>query len=539
MRGTAVDAVVIGAGPNGLATAGLLAAAGRKVVVVEGRASAGGLARGEECHPGFTSPGLLHDSTRVRESVVAALDLEKHGLRRRSARPGHLALGAPGEGLWIDGDPAAAARSISALSPRDGAAWLDYHAKPAPIRALLADFLTTPPVNIIDPESMGFAELVRRALKVRSLGREEMLELMRVPPLGVADWLGEWFEGDLIKATLALPAIAGNWMGPRSPGGAANLLIHEALAGAGVEGDGPALVAALESAARSRGVQILGSARVTRILVDGGETRGVAIEDGREIRARVVAASCDPRRLILDLLPLGAAGERLTRRIECYRMRGSTAQVLLALEGDLRFRAHPGEAVERARTGARLDDLERAFDPIKYRRLPERPILEIYSPRGPAPSRGSMTPGESAAADPGARPALMRLSPEGASVVSILVHFVPHELEGGWTDEAREGLGDRVVALLEEHAPGTRSRILARKVLAPPDIERGYGVTGGHVHHGEMALDQILIRPVPECHAHATPLKGLYLCGMGAHPGGGLTLAPAELASRAILAENS
>jgi phytoene dehydrogenase-like protein len=203
----------------------------------------------------------------------------------------------------------------------------------------------------------------------------------------------------------------------------------------------------------------------------------------------------------------------MAHRTAGYRMRGTTGQVLMAMEGAPKFAARPEGVVEHARTGSGLVDLEKAFDPVKYREVPDRPAVEFHV----APPATGAEPG-------------------GRSVVSALVHFLPGDPEGGWTDAMREALGAKVAGILEEHAPGAGKMIEARKVLAPPDIEEEYGVTGGHIHHGEHALDQILIRPVPECHAYATPVKGLFLCGMGTHPGGGLTCAPGELAAAAILA---
>jgi phytoene dehydrogenase-like protein len=187
-----------------------------------------------------------------------------------------------------------------------------------------------------------------------------------------------------------------------------------------------------------------------------------------------------------------------------FRMRGTTAQVLLALRSQPRFAACPDEAIELARTAANLLAIERAFDAVKYRSIADEPVLEIALPTVASPDR----------------------APEGHAVLSVLVHFAPYDLDPAWNDAERERLGDRVMRILDRHLPGTSSNVVAGVVLAPPDIEERYGVTGGHIHHGEQALDQVLIRPTPECLSHATPVEGLYLCSGGTHPGGGLTCAP-------------
>jgi phytoene dehydrogenase-like protein len=227
----------------------------------------------------------------------------------------------------------------------------------------------------------------------------------------------------------------------------------------------------------------------------------------------VVAASCDPKHLFLELLPAGAIPYRLEHRVRTWRTRGTTAQVLLAVAGPVRFAAAPNDPIEFARTGGSLVAIERAFDAVKYRRFSEMPILDIQVPTVSAPE----------------------LAPAGHSVVSILVHFAPYELEGGWDEAKRKALGDRVVAILEKHAPGIGAKIVGGDVLSPAEIETRYGTAGGHIHHGEHALDQILIRPAPECVGYRTPLAGLYMCGSGSHPGGGLTCRPGALAAGAIL----
>ena len=240
---------------------------------------------------------------------------------------------------------------------------------------------------------------------------------------------------------------------------------------------------------------------------------GVRLEDGEELQAPLVAAACAPKRTLLELLPPNTFSVRLERRIGELRSRGTTAQLLLALDSAPDFMTHGECRVELARTGATLDDVERAFDSIKYRRFSAAPILEIHLPTHDDAS----------------------LAPEGHAVASVLVHFAPRELEPDWDDGQRRQLTDIVESTLERHAPGLCSTIIGRRLLTPADLEARYSLDGGNIHHGEHSLDQLLVRPTPECLRYSTPLAGLYLCGSGNHPGGGVTCAPGMLAARAIL----
>jgi len=508
----AFDVVVVGAGHNGLTTAALLARRGRKVLVVERRDVAGGIASGDEFHPGYRSGGLLQDTTGVRESVVRELALEGHGLRRRDRPHDVLALGDDGRSLFLYGDRERAGEEIARHSEADAAAYPRMLGFVDRVRGALAGFLDEPPLDLIHLESAGVLNLLKRGLGVRRLGRREMLELLRLPPMSVADWLGEWFESDLLQAALALPALAGTNMGPRSPGSNANLLLYLGAARGSVEGGGPALVKALEAAAGEQGVELRCGASVERILCDAEGVRGVLLAGGEEISTRIVAASCDPRHALLDLLSPGTLEHRLERRMRKWRLRGTTAQVLLALSTSPRFAGRENEIVEFARTGSSLDDIERAHDATKYRQASEHPVLELHVPTVSNPD----------------------LAPEGHAVLAALVHFAPYDLGDGWSDETRRHLGDRVVEILERHAPGIRESVVGGAVLSPADLEAQYGLSGGHVHHGEHALDQRLIRPAPECVGYRTPVPGLWLCGSGTHPGGGLTCAPGALAAGAI-----
>ncbi|MCA9691259.1 MAG: NAD(P)/FAD-dependent oxidoreductase [Myxococcales bacterium] len=509
---TASDVIVIGAGHNGLACAAALARAGLSVLVVEARATIGGLAGAFEFHPGYRAPGVLHDSTGVRPGIVDSLGLGHHGLRLRPTPPDILSLEADGPGLMVAGDPRQAAAAVAARSERDAAAlvaWGDYLAKIRPTLSLLTD---GPALDLVDAHAADLASLARHALRLRKLGKRDMMELIRVLPLSLVDGLGEWFETPVLQGALALPALLSSLHGPYAPWTHAELLLTETAAGPGVVGDGPALTLALEKAARAYGARIRTDARVSQILLDdAGRVEGVALASGEDLRTGVIAAACDPRTTLGGLVPVGALETRLEHNLDNYRCRGATAQLLLALDKPLQLAE--GRDVARARVAPSLLALERAADAVKYGDMAEEPALDLYVPTVERPS----------------------LAPAGGAVVSILAHYVPHALRGGWTDEARARLGDRVLAQLERHAPGVRDSIVAQVIRTPVDLERDYGLTGGHLYHGEHAVDQRLVRPIPGCARYRTPIPGLYLCGSGSYPGGGLTCAPGYNAAGAIL----
>jgi phytoene dehydrogenase-like protein len=329
-----------------------------------------------------------------------------------------------------------------------------------------------------------------------------------------ADWLREEFKGPLLPAALAGPALAGAFLGPRAPGSAAVLLLYECARGPEPRGGPAALVAALRRAFEAAGGVIRLEAEVERILVERGAVAGVRCAGGLALEARVVVAACDPRRALLELIEPGGLPLEVEEQVAAVRMRGTTAKVNLALDGPLVFRDRPGERHARAFVADDLDEVERVFDAAKYRACSERPHLDVCVPSVRDAS----------------------LAPEGTDVVSILAQGAPYALEGGWSDAAREKFGDAVVEVLERAAPGTRERIVAREILSPVDIADRYGLTGGHVHHGEHALDQLLfMRPTPALARYATPIAGLYLGGSGSHPGGGVTCGPGALAAQAIL----
>jgi phytoene dehydrogenase-like protein len=506
------DVIVIGAGHNGLTTAALLAKKGRKVLVVEKRAVAGGLAASEEFHPGFRTPGILHDTTALRRSVIQELDLARHGLKLRKDDVPVFAPQKSGRGLLLWRDPQKAEEELAPFSAGDVKAYRGYRAfigRMAPfLRRVFDDF----PPDIATMSFPGLWDLMKKAVSLRMLGKSDMMEILRVGPMCVADWLNEWFETDLLKACLAGPAVFSTYTGPWSPGSNANLLLAEALAEAPVAGGPQALAKALEAAARAAGVEIRTNTEVKELIVDGLTVKGVVLTDGTRLEAAKVAAACDPKQVFLKLVPPAKLPRHVETDIANVRARGTTAKVHLAVSRYPEWVNRPSLKVEYVRTGEHVDELEKAFDAVKYRGFSKAPVLDIYVPTLEAPE----------------------LAPSGQHVVSILVSFAPHQLEGGWNDAQRAALYETTLATLEAYAPGIRSSIVGHEVLTPADLEARYNLTGGHLHHGEHAADQLLVRPTPACSRYETPFAGLYLCGSGSHPGGGITCAPGAFAARVI-----
>ena len=504
------DVVVIGGGHNGLTTACLLAMKGKRVAIVEKRDNPGGLAESVEFAPGFRSAGVWHGTGNVSESVMSSLDLK--GLIQNES-PTVYALGESGGVVPISGPGDRTAFGIAQHNPSDGRSYTRYRAFMKRIQPVISRFLTHRPVNWLEVEREAPVEILTRALGLRLLGQHDMVELLRVAPMPVSDFLSEYFESDFIKGALSMGAVLGTFAAPRAPGTTLNLLLHESIAGQSIKGGSLALTDALIRCAHRLGVQVKCGSAVTKILIDNKSVRGVELDNGESIEAAVVSASCNPKTVLLDMLPVGALTYTTEHRISNFRTCGTAAHLLLAVDGPVSFQGSSAEQkVSHAYIAPTLDYVEKAFDAIKYDGFSEAPVLDITIPTIDNPT----------------------LAPDGKSVVSVLIGYAPYKLDGGWTDDARSVLTKKVINTISRFAPGFERKLVASKLSTPVDLENDYGLTGGHLHHGEPGIDQILIRPIPECFNYETPVQGLTLCGSGTHPGGMVSCMAGALATREI-----
>lgn len=497
------DVIVIGGGVNGLVVAAQLARAGRAVQLFERRPGVGGMAAPLRFGEDHVVPGLLHDACALPSPVIAELKLAAHGLQLTEPAP-VFAPQRDGPGLLLTRDPARDRGALGADADR----YYEWQAWLARVRGAVRAVFDRPPPRL---DGVGGGDALALALQgwsLRRLGARDLTTLLRVAPQSVKDWLDTHFEGPLLKATLAAPALSGSWCGPYSAGTAALLLLRECAQTTAVRGGPAALVRALASACRALRVSTRLDAAVRSIDIRDGAVRGVTLASGEQVEAPRVVSTLDPKTTLLGLIApreLPAVLERGARR---WRARGTTAKVHLAVDGPIEWIGRPGETFARVHIGEDLVTLERAFDAVKYRTFSEAPTLDVSVPTLEDPS----------------------LAPSGRQVVSIVVHYVPHALDGGWTDAARARLEAIVLRRLAPYTVNLEQRIVAREVLTPVDIEARFGTAGGHVHHGEPALDQLLtLRPMPECARHATPIRGLFLAGSGTH-------SPATTAAKAIRA---
>lgn len=497
------DAIVVGAGHNGLVCAAYLAKAGRKVLVVEAGEQVGGGAVTREFAPGYKVSACAHILHLLHPKVMRDLKLKAHGLKLSGKNLPTVALGAEGRHLTLSGN-----KAEGAVSAADRTAFGPWRKTMLKFARHLAPMLASVPPRLGSGERDDLRTLAKLGWAIRSLGRSDMREFLRIGGMNVADLLEDTFESDLLRGAVALDAVLGTHFGPRSPGTVLTLLYRLAGKGGGSPGalalpDGGmgAVSEALAAAARAAGVEIWLGCPVRRVLVKDDRAVGVACENGEEVSARTVISSADPRRTFLDLLGAEHLDTGFVARVRNIRMRGDAAKVHLALDGLPAFDGlEPADLKGRLVVAPDLDYVERAFNPAKYGEFSPEPVMEITIP---------------SLHDPG-------LAPEGKHVLSAVVQYAPYGLKDGW-EAGREAFTKTVFAVLERYAPDLASKIVASEILTPLDIEQQFGMTGGHWHHGELALDQMLmLRPVPGAAQYRTPLAGLYLCGAGSHPGGGV-----------------
>jgi phytoene dehydrogenase-like protein len=521
------DAIVIGAGHNGLVTAAFLAKAGLRTVVLERREEPGGALAASEVAPGYRAPALAHTVGRLRGSIVRDLRLPDHGLELLRPDVRVFSPQPDGRSLTLWADRAQTARELRSWSARDSDGYVAFDQKVRALASFLAHVLARTPPDLNRPSTGDALAGLKLARAFRGLGKKGTREFLRVMPMAVADLVGEAFETEALRAAIAARGVQYTAMGPWSAGTTAVLLADSAGNDGGAPGQtvfargGPrALAEALAAAARAFGAEVRTGVEVGRILAAGDRVTGVALASGEEISAPIVASGADPKGTLLGLLDPAVLGPSLVWRAGNLRLPGVVAKVNLALSALPRFGAEGGDDPRRLQgrivLAPGIDDLERAFDASKYGRVSEQPYLEATIP---------------SLIDPG-------LAPEGGQVMSVLVQWAPyHRREGHW-DAEREGLGDLVLKALEAVAPGISDLVVARQVITPLDLERDYGLTEGHPLHGEPGLDQFFAwRPMLGHARYRLALRGLYLCGSGAHPGGGVTGAPGANAAREILSD--
>lgn len=516
--------VIIGGGHNGLVAAFYLARAGLKPLVLERRETVGGAVITGEIHPGYRCPTLSHAAGPLRADIARDMRLDRHGLRPFRPDPHVFAPAPDGRALVLYQDAGRSAGEIRRFSAKDAVAYPAFQESIRRIAGLLDHLRRVTPPSIDRPSAGDLWSLLGVGRRFRALGRTDAYRFLRWGPMAVADLVGEWFETELLRATLAARGIFGASLGPWSAGSGAMMLLQaanhdgSATASVFVEGGAGALTQAMAAAARQAGAEIRTGAPVKDVRVKDERVAGVVLESGEEISASTVISNADPRRTFLTFVdPIHLTPDFVTK-IRNYRATGIAAKVNLALAGLPRFTALSNGAAEalggRIHIGPEIDYLERAFDAAKYGECSSEPYLDVTIP---------------SLADPS-------LAPAGRHVMSIYMQFAPYTLKAGTWATERDRLADRVIRTLARYAPNLPDLIVERQVITPLDLEQVYGLTGGHIFHGEPSLDQLFtMRPLLGWARYRAPIEGLYLCGAGTHPGPGITGASGANASREML----
>jgi phytoene dehydrogenase-like protein len=525
---TVYDAIIIGAGHNGLVCAAYLARAGRKVLVLERRELVGGCAVSEELWPGFKVSTASYVNSLFRPEIIRDLDLRRHGFAMLPRNPSSFTPFPDGRYLLMGPDKAQTHRQISKFSSRDAESLPRYEAMLERVaRFLEPTLLETPP----DPWSLApgsLLKLARLALRFRRLGPDDGPRAIEILTGAANPILDRWFEAEPLKATLATDAIIGAFATPSMPG-TAYVLFHHVMGECDgvrgvwgyVRGGMGALSNAIAAAAQERGAEIRVNAPVARILVRDGRATGVVLADGTEYQARKVVSGVDAQRTFLGLLDPSQLPPDFVEAVRHLDYTSGSCKINLALSELPDFRALPGTRPGVQHRGTihlcpSREYIERAFDPAKYGYPSEHPVIEATVP--------------SAVDD--------TVAPPGRHVMSMFTQYFPYRLalDAGPLEEAKRRYAERCIDLMTEYAPNFRRAVIAYEVLAPPDLEARYGLTGGNIMQGAMSLSSLFfMRPLPGYADYRTPIRNLYLCGAATHPGGGVMGACGYNAAREIL----
>ncbi len=517
------DIIVIGAGHNGLTHAAYLAKAGNKVLVLERRHVIGGAAVTEEIYPGFRYSVCSYVVSLLRPEVIRELGLPRYGLEIIPLDSTFTPM-PDGNYLARWGDHAKTRREIMRHSLTDAEAYEQFgklmHHMAMAVRPILA--MVPPNPTSLNPREL--FKLVSLGYHLRKLGANRIYDMMKLMTMSSADFLDEWFETEVLKATMSASGIIGTFLGPRSPGTAYVLLHHymgeidaSFRSWGWARGGMGSISLAIAEAAKSHGAEIRTETAVAQVLVKDGRVSGVVLESGEEIQSRVITSAVDPKRTFLKLVDPIHLDPEFVKQVSQIKMRGSSGKVNLALDALPNFTSFPGDGPHLKGSisiSPSIDYLERAYDDAKYGSFSRRPYLDIVIPSTIDPS----------------------MAPPGKHVMSIFVQYAPYHLKDGNWPARREEFGDTVIDTLSEYAPNLKNIILHRQVLTPWDLEQEFGLTEGNIFHGELTLHQLFfLRPIPGWAQYRTPIRNLYLCGAGTHPGGGVMGASGRLAALEIL----
>jgi phytoene dehydrogenase-like protein len=520
------DAVVIGAGHNGLTAAAYLARTGLSVLVLERRDIVGGCCVTEEIAPGCRVSTTSYIASMLRPEVIQDLGLAEHGLRMVPCDPAIQVAFPDGRVVpwWVD--RARAQTEFSEFSARDAKTFVRVDDQLKKLARYLQPFFMEPPPEIDAGSIGGWADLFRVGKRFRGISNDEISQLVAFLTGSLGEFLDNNYESEVIKTMFLANNVYGKHGGPYQPGTAIGLLFHLLSGGehnlqgfyGHVIGGMGAITQALAAAGRKLGVEIRTSAPVAQIDIRNGRARGVVLQDGAEIRARMVLSNADPKRTFLGMISESDLPDDFVHAIRGIKMAGPCAKVNFVLNEEPRFTGTPSQYTPLERTFytlvPSLEFAERCYDICKFGDIPEELWVDCVV---------------SSNADDS-------LSPKGKHILTCFVQYVPYHLRQGTWDDHRELLGDRVVKKIAEHAPNVPNSILARQVLTPLDLERTYGLTEGNIFHGDLRLEQLFfMRPVSGWSQYRTPIDGLYLCGAGTHPGGGVTGAPGHNAAQQVL----